>query len=70
MRVIAFSAILASLLPFSGCDQNPKTPPTPSQPNNRPGVEVHTPNVDVKSDKEGTSVRTPGVDIQLEKKQP
>ena len=69
MRVLAFSVILAALLPFSGCDQNQKTPPVPPS-NNRPGVEVHAPYVDVKSDKEGTSVRAPGADIHVQKKQP
>jgi len=69
MRVFASSTILVALLPFSGCDQNHEPPPAPP-PNNRPSVEVHTPNVDVNSDKEGTRVRTPGADVHVEKKQP
>ena len=68
MRIVVVSAILAALLPFPGCD-NQKAPPAP-QSNSRPGVEVHTPNVDVKANKQGTSVRTPGADIDVQKKQP
>jgi uncharacterized lipoprotein YajG len=76
MQVFRFVAILATLLLFSGCDQSDKTQPVrqsnapTSQPANRPGVEVHAPNVDVKSNKEGTSVRTPGADVEVQKKQP
>ncbi len=76
MRIVPFLIILDVLLPFSGCDTNQKTPPAlpsdapASQPKNRSGVEVHTPNVDVKSDKNGTRVRTPGLDVDVQKKQP
>jgi hypothetical protein len=67
MRALAFTAILAALLPFAGCDQNQKVPPPPP-PNNRPAVEVQAPNVDVKTGKEGTSVKTPGADVEVQKK--
>lgn len=77
MRIFHISAFLAVVLLLSGCDQNNQsTPAAPasnrpaSSSGNRPGVEVHAPNVDVKSNKEGTSVRTPGADVDIQKKQP
>ena len=74
MRVSTFSGILAVLLLFSGCNQRENTPSTPasnrpaSSSGDRPGVDVHTPNVDVRSDKEGTSVKAPGAEVHVEKK--
>jgi len=76
MRIFTLSAFVTTLLLFSGCDQNQSTPSTPasnqptSSSGNRPGVEIHTPNVDVNSNKEGTSVRTPGANVDIQKKQP
>jgi hypothetical protein len=70
MRVFAFSAILAVLVPFSGCENQPTPPASPPATDNRPSAEVHTRNVDVHSDRDGTRVRTPGADVQVEKKQP
>ena len=69
MRLFAASTILFALLSFSGCDQSHDTPPAPA-PNNRPGVEVHAPNVDVKTNDSGTTVRAPGADIHVEKQPP
>ena len=82
MRVLSLAFVLAALLAVSGCDQNQSPSPTlsnrpastsngPAPANsNRPAIDVHAPNVDVKSDKEGTSVTTPGADIHVQKKQP
>jgi hypothetical protein len=36
----------------------------------RAGVEVHTQNVDVKTNGSGTTVRAPGADVHVEKQPP
>ncbi len=69
MKVIVFSVIAAALLLFLGCEQSHDAPPPPSD-NHRPGVEVHTPNVDVKTNEEGTTVKAPDTNVRVEKKEP
>jgi hypothetical protein len=69
MRLFAACAISFALLSFSGCDQSHDAPPALA-PDNRPGVEVHAPNVDVKTNGSGATVRVPGADVHVEKQPP
>ena len=75
MRLFASSAMLFGMLLFAGCDQSHDAPPAPAPttapaPISRPGVEMHAPNVDVKTNDSGTTVRAPGADVHVEKQPP
>ena len=74
MRIVIFPVFLTALLVLSGCDRTEVTPgaarSVAAPSDNRPAVEIHTPNVDVKTGKDGTSVTAPGTDVHVERKQP
>jgi hypothetical protein len=56
MRVLASAVVVLAALALAGCEGEKK------------GVEVHTPNVDVKAGPDGATVTTPKTDVDVEKK--
>lgn len=64
MKAVALAFLVGSILPLAGCE-NKNVPPPPAT--DRPAVETHTPNVDVKAEKGNVEVKAPGVDVEVQR---
>ena len=64
MRVFAAIAIVFASLSLAGCEGQKSAPPA----DNKGGVEVHAPGVDVKAGQGGVDVNAPNTNVDIEKK--
>ena len=55
-------------LPVRQSNTDHPTPMTPPTSPEKPKVDVHAPNVDVKSENGETTVKTPGTDVDVNRK--